>query len=211
MRKNRGYSMPLLTDRKTAKQGLIILPAIFILMLAIEYKDLAPNGTSDTLALNFLIIMLTVFSILYLGTVVRYFAQLHMVPEGVAVTAFGLTLRRIPAEQIRLITAAHAVYKGKSIDKIVLCDYTLEELTERAYRSKPKMFRNSREFRVGEWANDYLTRILIHGSIPYRRIYLICWESERLQALRSLYPHAQWMDLTKDKYFDKQLKTEVNL
>jgi hypothetical protein len=34
----------------------------------------------------------------------------------------------------------------------------------------------------------------------------IWWDPERAEILRKLYPDAPWMDLTKDKYFDKQLE-----
>ena len=104
-----------------------------------------------------------------------------------------------------MITGARSVYRGSVIERIALCDYSLEELPAHAHKSKPNLFRISREFRSGEWADDYLTRMTAYGLILDRRIFLLRWDPDRAEILRKMYPDAQWMDLTKDKYFDKQL------
>lgn len=205
MEKNRGYSMPLLTNKKEMKWALILMPPLIAILAFIEYRDAASEGGMNGPLLILFLIFVGSLVLIYLGLLGSYLAWLHFVSEGVAVTIFGITIWRVPEKRIRLIAPARAVRKGTVIDKIALCDYSLEELTNRAYKSKPKLFRNSREFRTGEWADDYLTRMTAYGLIPDRRIFLLRWDPERAEALRRLYPHAQWMDLTKDRIFDKQL------
>lgn len=203
MEKNRGYSMPLLPNKRDmwGALGLMILAVawtIFIVCVTINEE-----WDGESLLLLLFGVSCSIVAAGYF-LIFRY-AQLHFVPEGVAVTIFGLILKQVSKEKIRLITGARSVYKGSVIERIALCDYSLEELTAHAYKSKPKLFRNSREFRTGEWADDYLTRMTAYGLIPDRRIFLLRWDPERAEALRRLYPDAQWMDLTKDKIFDKQL------
>jgi len=206
MEKNRGYSMPLLTNKKEMKWTLILMPPLMAILAFIEYWDVASDGRLNGPLLILFLIFVGSLVLIYLGLLGSYLAWLHFVPEGVAVTIFGITIWRVPEKRIRLIAPARAVRKGTVIDKIALCDYSLEELTNHAYKSKPKLFRNSREFRTGEWADEYLSRRLFRSLKPDLRLFWIWWDPERAEALRSLYPDAQWMDLSKDRIFDKQLE-----
>lgn len=205
MQQKRGYSMPLMPNKKDMWGAFVLtLLAIFwVVFLSCTTITEEQDATS---------LLLWAFGVCW-GIMaagmflISGFAKLHLVPEGVAVTLFGITLKRVPVGKIRLITASRAVYRGRIIDKIALCNYSLEELTAHAYQSKPKLFRNNREFRTGEWADEYLSRRLIRGLIPDRRIFWLWWDAERLELLQQMYPQAQWLDMTKDKIFDKQLNS----
>ena len=207
MEKSRGYSMPLLTKQKREEMiwVLCLFPPMMAFLAVLEYRDVAPEGGMRGPMLILFLIFVGSLVLGYLTLLGSYFAQIHIVSEGVAVTIFGLTLWRFPAERIRLIIPARAVSKSTAIDKIALCDYSMEELTNRAHKSKPRLFRNSREFRTGEWADEYLSRRILRGLKPDFRLFFLWWDPERAEILRKMYPDAQWMDLTKDKIFDKQL------
>ncbi len=211
MEKNRGYSMPLLPKKKKEEQTwiLCLLAAGSIVVGFMRYRKVMADGVlagPERLG-NFAIAGL--FAILYLCLLAELFMKLCLTPEGISVTLFGLILNHRSVARMKLI----APVRYRDIDRIALCSYTLEELRERAYYEKPELFRNRREFWTGEWAHDYLYEQLwrMHGyRTKYRYldplIDWLWWEPERAEALRKMYPQAQWMDLTKDKMFDKQLE-----
>lgn len=197
----RGYSMPLWSLKKEDRIALIVTFIVATVCMVGMWFLLAfspaESGKGATLAF-----LAAVIAVLTLSLWSIYFAQVHFVPEGVAVTLWGVTLRRIPAEKIRLIVGSYTMNRGTELWSMGICDFTMEELTAYAISKTPKFFRNSREFRPGEWADDYFSR----GPVYNRRILTIAWEPERLQALQKLYPHARWVDISKDQVFDKQLE-----
>lgn len=157
---------------------------------------------------------LLAFVLLFLAIVLYYAGQLaarlHIVPEGIAVTLFGLPLRRVPAEEIRVIAAVRKYNnKGTHHDVMALCANTLEELTELGIRHTPKLLQNSVDRWYGETAAKYLWRraesfrgeLNLHGHILW-----LDWSPERLRLLREMYPEAQWLDGTRKKLFEAQLK-----
>lgn len=206
MEKNRGYTMPLLTkkSKKDMRWALILLIPATILAGFLEYRDWMSGKLENPYERIKAILYLSACVIAWLGLAGTWITKIHFVPEGIAVTLFGITLKRRPVERIRLITAVR--YQDQ--DKIALCDYSLEELMARVYDSKPKLFRDSKQEWPEEWTYQYLRRKHTTGKGEFRdyRIYWIWWDPERLQALRSLYPQAPWVDLSKDKIFDKQLE-----
>lgn len=204
MENNRGYSMPLMPSKDDMWEGFLF--ALLLVLSAAIFTGMTINEEKNIASLSMCVFAGFLGVIAVAMFLVCGFAKLHFVPKGVAITLFGITMKRFPVEKIRLITASQAIYRSRVMNRIALCDYSLEELTAHAHASKPKLFRNSREFRTGEWADEYLTRRLIHGLKPDRRLFWLWWDPERLEALRSMYPQAQWMDLTKDKIFDKQLE-----
>lgn len=199
MTENPGYVMPLMADKKKHRIALIIITVCLVALGSL--LCLALTGDHVLLA-----VFVVIYGVLTLCLWATYFVQIQFTREGALMTLWGIRLRRFPAERIRLITGAYAMYKGTKIREIALCDYTLEELTAYAISKKPKMFRNSRECRPGEWADEYLFRCLTVNPIPNRRILFVPWEPDRLRILQKLYPDAQWTDVTKDKIFDKQLQ-----
>lgn len=205
MEKNRGYSMPLLTKKSMGdfRWLLIILIPATILAGFLEYRDFLSGKLKDPFEQVKAFLYIALLVSVYLSIAGMWFAKIHFVPEGIAVTLFGITLKRRPVSRIRLITAAR--YRDQ--DKIALCDYSLEELMTRAYDSKSKALREGREGWPGEWTYQYLRRkhTIGKGEIADRRICWIWWDPERAEALLELYPQARWVDLSKDKYFDKQI------
>lgn len=206
MEKNRSYSMPLMTKKAKADMRwfLIILIPLTILAGFLKYRDYVSGRPKDSFDQVREILAFAFLVVIYLGIAGTVFAKLHFVPEGIAVTLFGITLKRRPVERIRLITAVRYMDQ----DKIALCDYSLEELTARSYDIRPKPFRDSKQEWPEEWVYQYLRRkhTTGKGERADRRIYWIWWDPERVQALLDLYPQARWVDLSKDKFFDKQLK-----
>jgi len=201
MQKTCDYSMPLL-PKKTKEQMrwvMFLMPPLILLIGILEYRDLMSDGVLENMEQLSIILIPGGFVVAYLCMLGGWFVKLRFAPEGIAVTLFGITLKRHSAAQIRLITAV----RYHDLDRIALCNYSLEELTTRAYYAKPALMRDSREYRTGEWAYEYLLHK--HPGQRDRLIYWIWWDPERLQVLRSLYPKAQWIDMTRDKIFDKQL------
>lgn len=205
MEKNHGYSMPLLTKKsmEVFRWLLIIMIPATILAGFLEYRDFLSGKLKDPFEQVKAFLYIALLASVYLSIAGMWFAKIHFVPEGIAVTLFGITLKRRPVSRIRLITAAR--YQDQ--DKIALCDYSLEELMARAYDVRPKPFRDSKQEWPEEWAYQYLRRkhTIGKGEIADRRIYWIWWDPERIRALRKMYPQAQWVDLTKEKIFDAQL------
>ena len=210
MEKNRGYSMPLLPKKKREEMvwWLCLAVPVFLVIGFMRYRKVMADGVLAGLEQlgNFAIAGL--FAILYLCLLAELIMKLRLTPEGISVMLFGFILNHRSVARMKLI----APVRYGDIDRIALCSYTLEELTERAYYEKPELFRNKREFREGEWAHDYLVEQLwrMHGHrtqyrYPDPLIDWLWWDPERAEALRRLYPDAQWIDLTKDKIFDKQL------
>ena len=206
MEKKTGYTMPLLTPKAKKDMGWILPVLILLTILAayLKYRDYVSGKLENPVEQVKLLFYFGLFVVVYLSVAGTWYAKLHFVPEGVAVTLFGITLKRRPVSRIRLITAAR--YQDQ--DKIALCDYSMEELMARVYDLRSKIFRDSKQQWPEEWAYQYLRRkhTIGKGEIPDRRIFWIWWEPERLEALRKMYPQAQWIDLSQDKIFDQQLK-----
>ena len=204
--KQQGYTMSLMTKKAKADMCwfLIILIPLTILAGFLKYRDFVSGKPEDPFDQVREFLSLALLVLIYLGIAGAWLAKLHFVPEGIAVTLFGITLKRRSVSRIRLITAAR--YGDQ--EKIALCDYSLEELMARAYDSKSKRLREGGEGWSGEWTYQYLRQKHTTGKGEFRdyRIYWIWWDPERLQALRSMYPQALWVDLSKDKIFDKQLE-----
>ncbi len=135
-------------------------------------------------------------------------AKLHLTPEGIDITLFNRTIRHIPVDQIRLFSANREVNRGENIDDLVICAYTLEELSELGRKHTPKIMRIPYPRWPGEFAGQYLHR----RAISMRKELNLCkgllfldWSPERLKILRRMYPEVPWIDCTLEKYFDSQL------
>ena len=211
MEKNRGYSMPLLPNKKREEMvwWLCLAVPVFLVMGIMRYRKVMADGVLAGPERLGNIAIAGLLIVLYVCLLAELVMKLRFTPEGISVTLFGFILNHRSVARMKLI----APVRYRDIDKIALCSYSLKELTERAYYEKPELFRNKREFREGEWAHDYLFEQLwrMHGyRTKYRYldplIDWLWWEPERAEALRRLYPDTQWMDLTKDKIFDKQLE-----
>lgn len=156
---------------------------------------------------------LLVFGLLFLAIALYYAGQLaarlHIALEGITVTLFGMTLRRVPAGAIRNIVAVRKYNnKGNHHDVMALCANSLEELAELGNRHTPKLLKSSMDRWYGETAAKYLWRRAesFRGEFNlHSNIFWLDWSPERLKLLLEMYPHAQWLDGTEKKLFDAQL------
>ena len=211
MEKNRGYSIPLRPKKRQEELIwiLCLMVPVCVAMGILRYRKVMADGMLARPERLGNIAIAGFFVLLFLCLLVELFMKLRFTPEGISVTLFGIILNHRSVARMKLI----APVRYRDIDRIALSSYSLEELRERAYYAKPELFRNRREYREGEWAHEYLHEQLhrmhgSHNSIRYLdpMIDWLWWDPERARLLRILYPDAQWMDLTKDKIFDKQLK-----
>ena len=146
--------------------------------------------------------------VLFSSNVLELFGVLHIVPEGIAITLFGKTVRCVPAEEIRFLTAIPGNAANDRVNRIAVCDKTLEELTELGYKTTPRSMRIKNPRWAGEFAESYLYHrsMTVPGEMNFMRSILwLDWDPERLMLLRQMYPDAQWLDCTRDKRFEKQL------
>ena len=211
MEKSPSYSMPLKPKQRQKEQIwiLCLMAAVAVVMGYMRYRKVMADGVLEGPERLGNYAIAGFFVILFLCLLAELFMKLRFTPAGISVTLFGIILNHRSVARMKLI----APVRYRDIEKIALCSYSLKELTEHAYYEKPELFRNKREYREGEWAHDYLEEQLyrMHSTRSKYRfqdplIDWIWWDPERAEILRKMYPDAQWMDLTKDKYFDKQLE-----
>ena len=197
--------LPFAADKKDAAVQCIAYFAVFTGLAAVLISLMTSRGYD---AGKFGLI-LGVYALIALATwlpmLLRYVAELHLEPQGVRITAFGLTLRRYPLEKIRFVSAMACSGKNRTAGRsqILLSAYTFEEL------AKKGDWQRGGEKPAGECARQYLNR---YASAYYarelnltRRALWLDWAPDRLRLIRWLYPDAQWMDFTRDKSYEKQL------
>ena len=196
----RGYHLPYAAD-----------PSYQIAFLGIGVAALAGSlwfARSEGQAV--LLLITALFLAVILTQAVQLLARVHIVPEGISITLFGWTLRRWPAERIRVIGALRK-YEGKANahDVMAVCANTVEELTELGKRNMPRLLQNEADRWYGEAAAKYLYRraVSFRGELNlHNHIFWMDWSAERLDMLMELYPQAQWLDCTQNKIFDAQRK-----
>jgi len=202
---SRGYSLPYVVDRGV-RIGTIIVMSICTVVSGFLFVWMIRPG----IWYDWLICFLPVFLMLVLfsSNILELFAVLHIVPEGIAITLFGKTVRRVPAEEIRFLTAIPGNAANDRVNRIAVCDKTLEELTELGYKTTPRSMRIAKPRWPGEFAESYLYHrsMTVPGEMNFMRSILwLDWDPERLMLLRKMYPDAQWLDCTQKKIFEVQL------
>ena len=203
--KGRGCSLSYAVD-KGVRIGTVSVMAICAVLSSVLFAGMLLPGSWIDWAVTLLPVLMMV-TVLF-SNFLELFAVLHIVPEGIAITIFGKTLRKFPAEKIRFLTAIPGNTASDRINRIAVCDKTLEELTELGHKSTPKIMRIPRPRWPGEFAGSYLRRrsMSIPGEMNFMRpILWLDWDPERLRILRWMYPEAQWLDCTRDQRFEKQL------
>ena len=203
-----GYSLPYAVDRGVRIGTIIVMSICVVSCAAMFIWMIRPVIWYDWL-ICFLPVLLML--VLFSSNVLELFAVLHIVPEGIAVTLFGKTMRQFPAEEIRFLTAIPGNAASDRINRIAVCSQTLEELTELGYKTTPKAMRIAKPRWPGEFAESYLYHrsMTVPGEMNFMRSILwLDWDPERLQILRQMYPEAQWLDCTQKKIFDVQLKNK---
>ena len=201
----RGYSLTYAVDKGVRIGTILVMSVCTIAAGALFAWMIWPKIWYDWL-ICFLPVLLML--ILFSSNVLELFAVLHIVPEGIAITLFGKTVRQLPAEQIRFLTAVPGNAASDRVNRIAVCDKTLEELTELGYKTTPKSMRIKKPRWPGEFAESYLYHrsMTVPGEMNFMRSILwLDWDPERLMLLRQMYPDAMWLDCTRDKIFEKQL------
>lgn len=199
----RGYDLSLV---KHKGRFWVILVVICLLVFNLEW-GFRRDGSDAAWIMRLMYPLLAVAVVLEF---VSDFSRLHLVPEGIAVTLFGKTLRRIPRQDIRLIGGFIGTKHSRFSKNLAVCTRSMEELAEEQERRSPKMLRNART-RPG-WTEDQVGQLLLRYSTSIRSqfgffrkdILLIEWSPERLELLLQMYPGVPWVDLTEKKKLDAE-------
>jgi len=198
--------LPFAADRKDANlqcgvyAGVFGVITVFLLWL-MNYK-----GYSAARMAPIIVVYLAVVLATWLPMVLRCVMKLHLEPEGVRITAFGLTLRRYPLGKIRFISAMECSGKNRTTTRsqILLCAHTFEELAKKGgwrdgASGKPK----------AEFARNMLYRYLnayyVRELNLTRNILWLDWTPDRIRLIRWYYPDAQWLDFSHNRVFEKQM------
>ena len=135
--------------------------------------------------------------------------QLHLVPEGVAVSLFGRTVRRYPAEELGLICR----YDRRTTDGMVyryLCICAMDIPGLAAMREKKlrrsKFYRDGVDRRKarGDWelsfAMEQLRRMTRLSRFLPARKWVLCLEDEpvTVEFLKRFYPEIPWLNQRKE-------------
>lgn len=203
-----GYSLPYVVDKGVRIGTIIVISICTIACASLFIWMIRPVIWYDWL-ICFLPVLLML--VLFSSNVLELFAVLHIVPEGIAITLFGKTLRQFPAEEILFITAISGYAASDRINRIAVCNKTLDDLTALGYKTTPKAMRIKNPRWPGEFAESYLYHrsMTVPGEMNFmRKILWLDWDPERLMLLRRMYPDAQWLDCTQKKTFDAQLNNK---
>ena len=206
-RYRRGYELPL-TENKLL---VLLLAAIVTTASIFLWGDMVESGFDlfSCFACGAITLILCYVLMMEAG---RGFAKLHIVPEGIAVTLFGKTLRQIPVEEMLFFGGFIGTRKGRYPKNIAVCTCSMETLAEKEEQKTDKMFRNSRT-RPG-WAEDMAKKYLLRCAgdfrgqlgLPNRDVLLLEWSPERLEMLMKMYPSVPWCDLSDKKKLDAERK-----
>ena len=203
----RGFDLPL-TENKLL---VLLLAAIVTTASIFLWGDMVESGFDlfSCFACGAITLILCYVLMMEAG---RGFAKLHIVPEGIAVTLFGKTLRQIPVEEMLFFGGFIGTRKGRYPKNIAVCTCSMETLAEKEEQKTDKMFRNSRT-RPG-WAEDMAKKYLLRCAgdfrgqlvLPNRDVLLLEWSPERLEMLMEMYPGVPWCDLSDKKKLDAERK-----
>ena len=199
----RGYDLPLVTHKG---RFWVILAVMCLLVFNLEY-GFRRDGSEAAW------IMRLIYPLLALAVVLEFvsdFSKLHLVHEGIAVTLFGKTLRRIPREDIAFFGGFIGTRKCRYPKNLAVCTCSMEALAEKEEQKTDKMFRNART--CPGWAEDMARKYLLRCALsfrselgtPNREILLIEWSPERLELLMEMYPGVPWCDLSDKKKLDAE-------
>ena len=206
-RYRRGYELPL-TENKLL---LLLLFVLEIIISAFLWGDIVESGFDlfTCVTCGAIILILCYVLVMEVG---RGFAKLHIVPEGIAVTLFGKTLRQIPQEKLAFFGGFIGTRHCRYPKNLAVCTCSMEALADKEEQKTDKMFRNART-RPG-WAEDMARKYLLRCAcsfcselgFPNRDILLIEWSPERLDMLMEMYSDVPWCDLSDKKKLDAERK-----
>ena len=201
----RGYELPLVTHKG---RFWVILVVMCLLVFNLEWGF--RRGGSEAAW-----IMRLIYPLLALAVALEFvsdFSKLHLVPEGIAVTLFGKTLRQIPRQDLRFFGGFIGTKHSRFSKNLAVCTHSMEALAEEQEGKTPQVLRNART-RPG-WAEDMAGKYLIRYvasprcqfGIPRKDILLVEWSPERLELLLEMYPGVPWCDLSDKKKLDAERK-----
>ena len=179
---SQGYTMPLKTDRASLpiSLGIVFVLAIY-LSIAFQQPG-AENGISVWIP------YLCAITPWLLWEFCRFSAKLHLSREGITVTLFGLTLRRVPTEQIKLLAGVAYQKKGRSRTRVYERTCYVIAVCAAAPVSGAELSR---------YAGSFRRKI----GIRKQNVLLLDWSPDRLKKLRRMYD-APWTDLTENRVLD---------
>ena len=201
----RGYDLPL-----TAQwwQLWSVLIAVVLWVFYMEWGFREDDSMFPWIMRCFYPLLLFIFG----QEFVRHFGKLHFVPEGIAITLFGKTLRQYPRERIRFLGGISYTKKSRTNKWICVCSRSLEEMAAEQNRRTAKMFRDAPT--LPGWTENMARKFLWSYAeslnralgFPRKDILLIEWSPERLELLLDMYPGIPWTDLTENKVLDAERK-----
>ena len=124
----RGYDLPVTEN----KLQVLLLFVLEIVISAYIWGDMVKSGFDRFTCFTggAIILILGYVLVMELG---RGFAKLHIVPEGIAVTLFGKTLRQIPRQDLRFfggfIGTKHSRF-SKNLDRYLRIRHKSHHLVE---------------------------------------------------------------------------------
>ena len=199
----RGYDLPL-----TAQwwQLWSVLIAVAPLVFYMEWGFREDDSMFPWIMRCFYPLLLLIFG----QEFVRHFGKLHFVPEGIAITLFGKTLRQYPRERIRFLGGISCAKKSRTNKWICVCSRSLEEMAAEQNRRTAKMFRDAPT--LPGWTENMARKFLWSYAeslnralgFPRKDILLIEWSPERLELLLQMYPGVPWCDLSDEKKLDAE-------
>ncbi len=193
-------TLPLLRDRweLLSISAMVLCFTVFMAVLCL----LDASGIQEMLSVLPVLLMMAAAGAYPL---VLCALRLHLVPEGAAVSLFGRTLARYPAEGLTLIRWDADQLNGPRLDRLVLSALTvaeLAELRERALRSNGYYASGvDRRKRHTGWQDTFaleqirrMTRL--GGALPIRKRVLWLQDSPEIRELLKLaFPDAGWVNL----------------
>ena len=199
----RGYDLPLTVQWW---QFWSVLIAVVLMVFYMEWGFREDDSMFPWIMRCFYPLLLFIFG----QEFVRYFGKLHFVPEGIAITLFGKTLRQYPRERIRFLGGISCTKKSRTNKWICVCARSLEEMAAEQNRRTAKMFRDAPT--LPGWTENMARKFLLSYAeslnralgFPRKDILLIEWSPERLELLLDMYPGIPWTDLTENKVLDAE-------
>ena len=197
--------LPFAVAQKDAAAQCSAYACIFGALGAFLVWLMVTRGYSTGKMVSIAAVFLAVALVTWVPMLLRCILRLHLEPEGVRLTAFGLTLRRYPLGRIRFITAMECSGKNHTAGRsqILLCGHTFEELAKKG-GWKPDSRKRPEEC-AREYLNRYATAYYVRELNLTRDIFWLDWSPERIRLIRWLYPDARWADFTQKHIYDKQM------
>ena len=199
----RGYDLPLAVQKW---QFWSVLIAVVMMVFYIEW-----GFRWDDSGLHWIMRCFYPLLLLVAGQeFVSCFGRLHLVPEGIAITLFGKTLRQFPRENIRFLGGISYSKKYREYRYICVCPRTLEEMAYEQDRRTAKMFRDAptlpgwTENMARKFLGNYVASVNRALGFPRKDLLLIEWSPQRLDLLQKMYPGSPWADLTENKILDAE-------